>query len=348
MLRRIVLAGVLLGSLPLWLFVGFGLWRGHDVLAAFQAVFRDPAGTTVPLADVPVHTPRRVEWLGNLEDLELAEASGLAVSTRRDDLLWAHNDSGNPHDVFALDSRGRALGTLRVDDSRLGDWEDMASFRLDGRSYLMLGDVGDNYRWRRELELIVIEEPEVPSTGLPPGSRAQPAWVLRYAYPDGHLDCEALAVDPATEEVLLIVKQRVPARVYRIPLRPSEGDVVHIAERIATLDALPQPDERVLLEDPEFGEARSQPTAFDIARDLAAVITYGDAYLYPRAPGATWAETFRGVPLRVALPPASQREAGALAGDASRLFVTSERGRRGEAALFGVELGPDLLTSRPE
>ncbi len=324
---------------PFALFIGFGLWRGYDVGAGLAGLFRESEGTTIDAARVPYVQPRLVEWLGNLEDLDLSEASGIAASSRRDDVFWAHNDSGNPHELFAFDRRGAHLGRVQIDDARAGDWEDMASFQLDGRPYLVVGDVGDNFRWRPVLELKVVEEPELSVLPLPEAARATPAWTLRFRYPDGHRDCEALAVDEASERILLITKREIPAEVYELPLRPDpDPDAVAVATRIATLDTIPQPGERDELEDPEYGAYRSEPTAFALAGELAAVVTYKDAYLFRRASGEGWAEALRRIPRRVALPHASQREAAALSKDGRSLYVTSERGLRGDASLFRVDL----------
>ena len=323
---------------PLALFIGFGLWQGLDVGAGLASlVSGDAQGTTIDAAQVPFVHPRLVEWLGNLPDLDLSEASGIAASNLRDDVFWANNDSGNPHELFALDARGATLGRVQIDAERLGDWEDMTSFRLDGKPYLLIGDVGDNFRWRPVLELKVIEEPEV--AGLREDSTAPLAWTIRFRYPEGHHDCEALAVDEASERVLLVTKREIPAQVFEVPLRadPDPGHV-QVAAQVATLDTLPQPGERDELEDPDFGAYRSEPTAFSIVGDLAVVVTYGDAYLYRRSAGEAWGAALRRIPQRIALPSASQREAATLSKDGRWLYVTSERGVRGDASLFRVDL----------
>jgi hypothetical protein len=228
---------------------------------------------------------------------------------------------------------------VRIDDSQLGDWEDMASFQLDGRPYLVVGDVGDNFLWRPVLELKVIEEPELSELPLRDGATAPVAWTIRFRYPDGHRDCEALAVDEASERVLLVTKREIPAEVYEVPLRPDpDPKKIVVATRIAELDTIPQPGERDELEDPDYGAYRSEPTAFNLRGDLAAVVTYQDAYLFRRTAGEAWREALRRIPRRIALPYASQREAAAFSKDGRALYVTSERGPRGDAALFRVDL----------
>ena len=324
---------------PFALFIGFGLARGLDVRSGLAALVSEPTGTTIDAAQVPFVRPRAVEWLGNLSELDLSEASGIAVSSRREDLFWANNDSGNPHELFAIDARAAGLGRVEIEPYAIADWEDLASFRLDDRAYLVVGDVGDNYRWRPVLELKVIEEPELGALPLPEGAQAPIAWTIRFRYPDGPRDCEALAVDEPSERVLLVTKRDVPAEVYEVPLRPdSDPSRVQVATRIAVLDTIPRPGERDELEDPDYGRYRAQPTAFAVAGDLAVVVTYLDAYLFRRTPGEAWGAALRRIPHRIALPYASQREAAALSRDGRSLYVTSERGPRGDAALYRVDL----------
>jgi hypothetical protein len=124
-----------------------------------------------------------------------------------------------------------------------------------------------------------------------------------------------------------------------VPLRadPDPGHV-QVAAQVAALDTLPQPGERDALEDPDFGAYRSEPTALDIVGDVAVVVTYQDAYLYRRSAGEPWADALRRIPQRIALPYASQREAATLSKDGRWLYVTSERGVRGDASLFRVDL----------
>jgi hypothetical protein len=333
-LRFTVLALVVAALLPVGYFVGFGLVHGLDVGNGLRSFFARTEGETVDPALVPYLAVRSVEWLGDIEAKKLDEASGLDVSTRRDDLLWAINDSGNAPRLFALTPRGRHLGSWRVDLPELADWEALSTFRHRGASYLLIADTGDNFRWRRELNLYVLREPDLAElakdTVLPVERH------IVYSYPDGPQDVEAVAVDADGETVLLVSKRVVPATVYQVPLFPADGPVV--AERIGALAKLPQPDERDRYENPERGKYRSMPTALDLHGDLALVVTYKDAYLYRRPTGGSWADTFGQIPERVALPRIGQQEAAAFSLDGKRFFTTTERFEgRDSAGIYSVE-----------
>src|SRR3954464_7281661 len=71
---------------------------------------------------------------GQLAEPQNKEASGLAPSHRMPGVLWTHNDSGGDPVLFAVNSDGSLRGRLRVDGVSNLDWEDIASFELDGRA----------------------------------------------------------------------------------------------------------------------------------------------------------------------------------------------------------------------
>src|SRR5438309_1605081 len=54
----------------------------------------------------------------------LTEASGVAASRNNPGVLWTHNDSGHPAQIYALDTQGRLLGTYAVPGNT--DNEDIA------------------------------------------------------------------------------------------------------------------------------------------------------------------------------------------------------------------------------
>src|SRR6187200_1458529 len=52
---------------------------------------------------------------------ELPEASGIAISRRSPERLWAHNDSGDAV-LMALDTRGSVTGRVRLSGVKVNDW----------------------------------------------------------------------------------------------------------------------------------------------------------------------------------------------------------------------------------
>ena len=63
------------------------------------------------------------------------------------------------------------MATFRLEGVPKTDWEDIAAFELDGRTYLLVADTGDNGGLRKTLQLHVVEEPapdreRAPEAGL--------------------------------------------------------------------------------------------------------------------------------------------------------------------------------------
>jgi len=261
------------------------------------------------------------EYAGLFTHPDLAEVSGLAASRAHPGLYWAHNDGGNGSKLVAVKGDGSHVATLEVDGAENIDWEDMDSFDLDGKHYLLVADTGDNGGIRKLLTLYVIEEPE----RVLDGGKLRPAWTIRFRWPDGARDCEATAVDAANGEVLLISKKRVPPELFRLPLRPAEG--LQTATLVATLGGIAQPSERTLNENPVYGRYRSQISGADLSPNgrVLAVLNYHSVHLYVRRPGQDWRQSTTAAPGVLAFPWLPQAEGIAFSRDGRSLLVGSEQ-----------------------
>lgn len=256
------------------------------------------------------------------------ETSGLAASRRAPDLLWTHNDSKGPPVLTAIGTDGRRRGTLRIQGVKNTDWEDIASFVLDGRPWLLVADTGDNNGKRKDCSLLVVAEPDPTALSAEMELTATVAWRIPVSYPDSPHDCEAVAVDPREEKVFLFTKRTAPPAVYSLPLRPpSAAGAAPAAELVAQLNHIPQPNSRQKVLPTPTGRFRAFVTGADIAGDLsaAAVLTYGDALLFPRRPGESWATTFARQPVVLGPHNLPQAEAAGFSADSRALYVTSER-----------------------
>ncbi|PJK11215.1 hypothetical protein CO608_01790 [Lysobacteraceae bacterium NML08-0793] len=267
-----------------------------------------------------------LRFSGLITSKRLTEISGIAASRRTDGLLWAIDDGGNPAQLHAISRRGRHLGSLNIAGVEKVDWEDLASFELDGKPYLMIADTGDNGGIRKTLQLYVIAEPD--SETLAQGGTLTPAWTINFRWPDGARDCEAVAVDAANAQILLVSKKRQPPQLFTLPLHPARGESrkTETAALAGTLAGVPQASARERRENPSFARLRSQVTAADIApqRDAIAVLTYDNLLIYRRRPQQSWAQALASAPKIIALRFLPQAEAVAWSRGGGGLHVTSE------------------------
>ena len=147
---------------------------------------------------------------------QLPEASGLAVSRRHANRLWAHNDSGEPV-AFALDARGAVAGQLRFTGAKVGDWEAMAIGACPAGSCLFLGDIGDNDASRRQITVYRVAEP----TDLKAGTAAAEAF--HATYPDGAHDAETLLVSADGQLFVVTKGETGPVSLYKFPTALKPG-----------------------------------------------------------------------------------------------------------------------------
>ncbi len=251
--------------------------------------------------------------VGRLQNARIDEASGLARSQRYPDVFWVVNDDGPPV-LYAIDGTGKDLGRVTVKDASNRDWEDLASFTLDGVPYLIAADIGDNAGKRKDVRLYVIEEPQAGD------DKVEPAWRIEFTYPEGPRDAESVAVDLENERVLVLTKRDVPALLYALPLQPGTKKRID-AERLGVVDSLPQPTGSDLEFATKANSWHWQPTSMDISADgtNAIVLTYGGVYLYPRSPGQDWHAAMQQPPHVVSR--SSNRHAESVAFNATGDFI---------------------------
>lgn len=268
--------------------------------------------------------------VGRMAEPRNGEASGLAASHRAPDLLWTHNDSGGDPVLYALATDGSVRGRLRVDGVTNDDWEDMASFELDGRSWLLAADLGDNFAQRAGIVLHLLEEPDPATLNPDRELTVRPAYSIHFVFEGGARDCEAVAVDPRERAIWLLSKRDVPARLYRLPLQAAPARQPATARLMGLVTHLRQPTALEQLVQTPASALRGMPTAMDFAPDgsAAAVLLYGDLLLFQRRAGESWPEALARGP--AVLPPHGfpQAEAVAFSADGRSLFVCSERDPR--------------------
>ncbi|MBN2475691.1 MAG: hypothetical protein JXB62_13850 [Pirellulales bacterium] len=271
---------------------------------------RRRAGQTAEVSDRPgtvLYGPGRE--LCKLLNPAIDESSGLACSRAVPGVFWTHNDSGDSARIYAFDAHGTDLGSCLLADVQAFDFEDVVSFRLGQKSYLLVGDTGNNGRASPVQILYLIEEPRLdPKRGVAVG-QVPVARTIYYAYEDDHRDCEAVAIDPTSETILLVAKEKVSrCDVYALAWPKDEAEKVALARKIAVL-RIPS------------------ATAMDISPDglRTVVLTYGNAYEYTRGEQEDWSVAFGRRPCEIILPQRLQGESICYGPDGKTLYLTSEK-----------------------
>ena len=270
--------------------------------------------------------PRLVRVRGRAE---LVENSAATMSHSQPGVFFTINDSGNDALLFALDTAGMDRGVWRVRGATNVDWEaasvgpcrpGVAPSPIGGvpSECVYIGDVGDNSAGRTSRVIYRVPEPRAEQPGYVGDLRAE---ALRYRYPDGPHDVEAMYVPPNGNTYLITKRPLLdgagklrPALVFLLPPEAWGRDTA-VAQLVDSLPIVPgSAPLRVITDAGLSPDARS-----------LAVRTYAQVYTFAVDP-----ETGR---VRGAVPPGICNivllnrwpgEGVTWAGQGSRLLLTSE------------------------
>ena len=239
---------------------------------------------------------------------EINESSGLAAGHANENVFWTHNDSGAGPKLYAFGLKGEHLAVLTVTGARSRDWEDMASFSLGRRHFLLVADVGDNASARKDCCLYVLDEPKLRPSAKAQQVNVKPIQTIQFSYEDGPHNCESVAIDPGRRKIYLVSKNvGMSCKLYALdwPTRPGRAELV--AKPVASL-SIPV------------------TTAMDISPDgeRMVVLTYGDAWEYARVAKEGWDAACKRKPRRIRMPRRVQGESICYGIDGKTLYLTSE------------------------
>lgn len=279
-----------------WILLLISLWTG-SVFASDFALVQDRA---------------------KIQNPAITEASGLAASSHDSNFLWIINDSGGTPEVHLSEINGTARGKVRIKDVSNIDWEDLASFSLDGQNYLLIADTGDNNATRKSCKLYIIREPNIPALGKTLHETTLPTWQIEFTYQGGPRDCEAVAVDARAGKILLVSKRTQPPEVYEIPLQAPKKRGVFTLKPIGQTQVKSPGGALIRMYD--------QPTGLDIAADgtAAVITTYYGVFYFPRSPKESWAQAFARPPSSLGGHLLGQAEAITFSKNGKTIYATSE------------------------
>ncbi len=281
---------------------------------------------------LPAHLSLRES--GTLTSPQLDELSGLAPSTSQPGVFWGMNDSGHSPTLFALDANGQHLGRYQLTDAENIDWEDIAAFEWRGENWLLIADVGDNFRDREFATLYFIREPTVDSrTPANPKSPPLPLGSghrMNFIYPDGAQNVEAVAISCDDQQIYLLGKN-APHTLYSLPLDFESSTNLYTARQHGEIQPLQASEADNPLLMALAGKMLLQPTAMDFSDDgkLALVSNYRHVYVYQRKDGERWAEALKRPPITTLDHELDQAEAICFLPGSYRFLLGSE-GDHGE------------------
>lgn len=170
-----------------------------------------------------------------MNSAEMDESSGISVSRIHEDILYTHNDSGDSSRFFAVTNKGVLKETFHFKGDPtitkgVKDCEDIAigPGPDKSKSYIYLGDIGDNKRERKYITVYRFEEPVIShqiSTTLIKGNS------VHLKYPDGPRDAETLMVDPIEKLIYIISKREDTVGVYTAPLKYHANDTLTMEKK---------------------------------------------------------------------------------------------------------------------
>ena len=250
------------------------------------------------------------EIRGVLENKEIVEASGLAVSRSNPKMIWVHNDSGHPNWLYVVGENAEDFGTFVIRGAYSRDWEDMAAGPgpVEGLTYLYIGEIGDNLAQYDIMSIYRLPEPDISLLDSITFTMVEGVERIDYVYPDGQSrDAETLMVDPWTRDIYIVSKRDERSVVYIVPWPQSTENI----NSLTAVGILP------------FNRA----LAGDISADGKEIVIKTDARLYYwiRNPGETIYNALARQPLLLPYIVEPQGEAFGWMPDGSGYYTVSEK-----------------------
>jgi hypothetical protein len=265
---------------------------------------------------------------GTLKDPRLAEASGAALSQANPGVIWTIGDSGNPPDLFAIDTTGSLRAVFSVAGATNVDWEEVAVGPCGKRRCVYIADTGDNSEHRSDVVLYRVPEPTVGGDIRTATQTLAGVERIRVIYPDRPHDVEAMAVTGGGE-ILLVTKGRSGGvLVFSIPPAAWSRD-----QTITPLrrDSLPIT---------AVGGMGREVTGMALSPDGHRIVvrTYRDLYPFALRPDGTFAPL--GAPTACDILGREPQGEGITFLNSRRLLLTSERGLFKVGTVITLECDP--------
>jgi hypothetical protein len=231
------------------------------------------------------------------------ELSGIAFSKVHPGVFYGHTDSGGEAAVYMFNSKGEELGKIALDKAKNRDWEDIAvGPGPDGKSYIYVGEIGDNAAVHDEIIIYRFPEPEK----LKSESKVKPE-KIKLTYPGGSRDAETLMVDPISGDIYIISKRDKKNSIYCLPAARFM-DKEAVLERVGELNI-------------------TSSVGGDISSDGSQILikTYQNVYYWTKKSGESIVQALMREPTILLYNPEPQGEAIGFQLDGSAYYTISEK-----------------------
>lgn len=178
----------------------------------------DPAAKS-PTVAWEIQPPEGFRRSGRFEGTRLRESSGAALSRAQPGILWTINDSGDGPFLYATDTLGRDLGRYQLSGAENRDWEEVALGPCPRGTCLYVADTGDNPERRPFARIYRVPEPPAGDSLAGRTLPLQGGEALRFTYPDGPHDVEAMFV--ARDGTVHLISKGRSGRVRHYDLPPA-------------------------------------------------------------------------------------------------------------------------------
>lgn len=215
--------------------------------------------------------------VGIIQNQEIVELSGLAVSRKNSGVMWGLNDSGCKPEIYAMTLEGDNLGVAKIDKAENIDWEDLALGSCGDDWCLYIADIGDNRQQRSLKSVYIVPEPQIDPKVHFRTMTVKWAKHLLFQYPDGNHNSEAFVVHPDGKAYVITKLSNGTAGFYAFP-EGEDKDVITL-ERVGSLNL-------------QLNGVRENATAADIhpGGERLLVRTYNNAFEWQLPSGAPFTE----------------------------------------------------------
>jgi len=244
--------------------------------------------------------------LGEIQNKNLYELSGIAASYVTSNAFWVEQDSGNPSIIYLFAKEGTQLGSLKLNSVSNRDWEDIATGPgpMTGVSYIYLADIGDNKSQYPVKYIYRFPEPTI--TAANPNQEIATLDKITFRFPDGTKNAEAVMIDPLTKDLYIVSKEGSGATIY-VANYPQDVTKEFVLVKVGTLPV-------------------STITAGDISPDGSEVVikNYSQIFYWKKSGNETISQLMKKPPVLLPYTFEPQGEAICWGADGYGYYTTSE------------------------